>query len=71
MGSVIQKRDFFIYKQILELIENCQIIETDVTGMIVKVDLEENNNLLNDITTKKFTKRLNQRRCGEKIGPRY
>ena len=55
----------------MELIENCQIIETDVTGMIVKIDLEENNNLLNDIRTKKFTKRLNQKRCEEKIGPRY
>lgn len=55
----------------MELIENCWIIETDVTGMIVEIALEENNNLLNDITKKNFTKRLNQRRYEEKIGHGY
>lgn len=39
--------------------------------MIVEIALEENNNLLNDITKKNFTKRLNQRRYEEKIGHEY
>ena len=38
----------------MELIENCRIIQKNNKGIIIKIDPEENNNLLNDLAHKLF-----------------
>ena len=50
LAQVINKRDYYIYKQILYMIDNCQIVSEDCSGITVEIDLSEHNTLLEDIT---------------------
>ena len=59
-AQVINKNDYYIYKQILDLINNCQIVSEDSSGLTVEIDLYKHEKLLKDITKKKFIKKSAQ-----------
>ena len=50
LAQVINKRDYYIYKQILYMTNNFQIASEDSSGITVEIDLSEHNTLLEDIT---------------------
>ena len=73
---MIEERKFIIYRKILYLIENCQIIEEDSTGIIIEIDLTEHCKLLEDLNNSFFTKKISTRKveknwtrlfCGKSI----
>ena len=68
---MIQERKFIIYRKILCMIENCQIIEQDSTGIIIEIDLIEHRKLLEDLTNSFFTKKISTRKVKKKIGHAY
>ena len=68
LENVINKKDYLIYEQILDLIENCWIIKSDNCGLIIEIDYEENEQLLKDLTKIFFTRKLGQRRAKKKSG---
>ena len=57
LAQVINKRDYYIYKQILYMIDNCRILSEDSSGITVEIDLYEHSTLLEDITKKFFIKK--------------
>ena len=42
---MIEERNFIIYRKILYMINNCQIIEEDSTGITAEIDLLEHRKL--------------------------
>ena len=71
LERVIGKRDFTVYKQIFYMIDNCQIVEEDSSGIIVEIDLFEHRKLLEDLANKFFHKKLGNRKFENKIGHGY
>ena len=71
IGEVIKQRKFYVYCKILYMIDNCQIIEEDSTGITVEICLEEHRELLEDLTKSFFTKKISTRRVEEKIRHAY
>ena len=71
LEKVIEERKFIIYRKILYMIENCQIIEEDSTGIIIEIDLIEHRKLLEDLTNSFFTKKISTRKVKKKIGHTY
>ena len=76
LEKVIEERKLIIYRKILYLIENCQIIEEDSTGIIIEIDLTEHCKLLEDLNNSFFTKKISTRKveknwtrlfCGKSI----
>ena len=65
LAQVINKRDY-IYKQILYMIDNCQIVSEDSCGITVEIDLYENT-LLEDITKKFFIKKISTRKVEQRV----
>ena len=61
-AQVINKKDYYIYKQILGLINNCQIVSEDSSGLTVEIDLYKHEKLLKDITKKIFIKKISTRK---------
>ena len=68
---MIKQRKFIIYHKILYMIENCQIIQEDSTGIIIEIDLIEYRTLLEDLTNSFFTKKISTRKVEKKIGHAY
>ena len=62
LAQVIKKEDYYIYKQILGLIDNCWIVSEDSSGLTVEIDLYKNEKLLEDITEKFFIKKVSTRK---------
>ena len=50
LAQVINKKDYYIYKQILGLIGNCWIVSEDSSGLNLEIDLYKHEKLLKDIT---------------------
>ena len=71
LERVIEKSDFTVYKQIFYMIDNCQIVEEDSSGIIVEIDLFEHRKLLEDLANKFFHKKLENRKFENKIGHGY
>ena len=71
IGEVITQREFYVYRKILYMFDNCRIIEEDSTGITVEICLEEHRELLEDLTKSFFTKKVSTRRVEEKIGHTY
>ena len=67
LAQVINKRDYYIYKQILYMIDNFQIISEDSNGITVEIDLSEHNTLLEDITKKFFIKKSVQEKLKKEL----
>ena len=71
LAEVINKKEYYVYKAILHITNNCQIIEEDWGSITVKIDLLEHDHLLQDITGKFFTKKIKTRKLEKKIGRWY
>ena len=71
LAEVINKKEYYIFKAILYIIENCRIIEEDSGSITVKIDLLEHDHLLQDITNKFFCKKIKTRKFEKKIGHAY
>ena len=56
-GEVIKQRNFYIFWKILYIVDNCQIIEEDSTGITIEIDLVEHQMVLEDLTKTFFTKK--------------
>ena len=67
LAQVINKRDYYIYKQILYMIDNFQIVSEDCSGITVEIDLSEHNTLLEDITKKFFIKKSVQEKLKKEL----
>ena len=66
LAQVINKRDYYICKQILYMIDNCRIISEDSSGITVEIDLYEHSTLLEDITKKFFIKKNTHKKSWRK-----
>ena len=71
LREVIEERNFIIYRKILYMINNCQIIEEDSTGITIEIDLLEHRKLLEDLINNFFTKKISTRKAEKKIGHAY
>ena len=69
--EVINKKEYYVYKAILYIIDNCQIIEEDPGSITVEIDLLEHDQLLQDITGKFFTKKIKTRKFEKQIWHGY
>ena len=67
LAEVINKKEYYVYKAILYIIDNCRVIEEDSGSITVKNDLLEHDHLLQDITGKCFTKKIKTRKFEKKI----
>ena len=61
LREVIKERNFIIYHKILDMINNCRIIEEDSTGITVEIDSLDHHKLLEDLTNNFFTKKISTR----------
>ena len=68
---MITKREFYIYRKILYIIDNCCVVEEDSTQITVEICLDEHRHLLEDLTNKFFIKKLGTRKTKTKIGHAY
>ena len=66
LAQVINKRDYYIYKQILYMIDNCRIVSEDSSGITVEIDLYEHSTSLEDITKKFFIKKNTHKKSWRK-----
>ena len=60
-----------IYKKLCELVNNNRIVEATNIWFIVKIDIEENNHLVEDLERKFFIMSINQRMVEKKVGHGY
>ena len=67
----IEKKDYYVYLKICDLIDSARIIEVTNKWYIVEVDLEENEKLAKDLNNLIFIKQIGQRRVQRKIGHGY
>ena len=67
LEKVIEERKFIIYRKILYMIENCQIIEEDSTGIIIEIDLIEHRKLLEDLTNSFLKKKISTGKVEKKL----
>ena len=66
LADVINKKEHYLYKSILYIINNCEVIEEDSGSIIVEIDLLEHDYLLQDITGKFFIKKIKTRKFEKK-----
>ena len=71
ISEVITKTEYFVYRKILYIINNCRVVEEDSGSITVEIDLVEHSYLLEDITKKFFTKKLSTRKVEKKVGHAY
>ena len=62
----IEKKDYYVYLKICDLIYSARIIEVTNKWFIVEFDLEENEKLAKDLNNLFFIKRIGQRRVKQK-----
>ena len=67
LREVIEEINFIIYPKILYMVNNCQIIEEDSTGITFEIDLLEHRKLLEDLTNYFFTKKVSTRKVEKKL----
>ena len=71
LADVINKKEYYVYKAILYIINNCKIIEEDSGSITVEINLLEHDYLLQDITGKFFTKKTKTMKFKKQIGHAY
>ena len=69
IAEVITKREYFVYQNILYIINNCRVVEEDSGSITAEIDLVEHNHLL--FSKKIFTKKLSTRKVKKKVGHAY
>ena len=57
IAEVINKREYYVYRSIFYIINNCRVVDEDSSSIIVQIDLLEHNHLLEDVTKKNFIKK--------------
>ena len=67
LAEVINRKEYYVYKAILYIIDNCRVIKEDSGSITVETDLLEHDHLLQDITGKFFTKKIKTRKFEKKI----
>ena len=71
LAEVRTKKEYFVYRTILCLINNCRVVQEDSGSITVEIDLITHNHLLEDITKKFFTKKISTPKFEKKIGHGY
>ena len=71
LEEVINNREFLIYRKLLYIIDNCQIVEEDSSGITIEIDILEHLKLLDDLANKFFTKKFSTRKVQKKFGRGY
>ena len=56
--AVIDQKDYYVWKEIRKIVENCRIIHDDNTGLNFEIDLDVHWNLLDDIGNRFFIKKI-------------
>ena len=67
LAEVITKKECFVYRMILYLINNCREVQEDSGSITVEIDLITHNHLLEDITKKFFTKKTSTPKFEKKV----
>ena len=67
ISAVISQKDYYVYKEILKIVENCQIIHDDNTGLTIEIDLDTHRKLLDDIGNRFFIKKYEQGKLKQEI----
>ena len=64
LANQINKKEYYMYRQILLLLENCKIVEEN--GSILKIEIcsEQYRHLLDDISKKFLLNVVNRRKVG-------
>ena len=71
LAELITKKEYFVYRKILYLIDNCRVVQQDSGSITVEIDLLEHNHLLEDSTRKFFTKKISTQKICKKINHTY
>ena len=66
IADVNNKKEYYVYRTILYMIDNCRIIQEDSRSITVEIDLLEHEHLLQDITGKFLTKKIKTRKFEKK-----
>ena len=66
LAEVINRKEYYVYKAILYIIDNCRVIKEDSGSITVETDLLEHDYLLQDITGKFFMKKIKKKKKIEK-----
>ena len=66
LAQVINRKKYFIYKQIFYMTDACRIVSEDSSGIIIEIDSEEHNTLLEDVAKKIFIKKIGTRKVEER-----
>ena len=53
------------------IVDNCRIIEEDLTGITIEIDLVEHRTLLEDLTKSFFTKKISTRKVKKQSWTRF
>ena len=57
IGEVVAQKKFYIYRKTFYIVNNCRIVEEDLTRITVEICLNEHRKLLEDLTNSFFTKK--------------
>ena len=66
LADAINKKEYYVYKAILYITDNCKVIEEDSGSITVEIDLLKHDYLLQEITGKFFTKKIKPRKFEKK-----
>ena len=62
LAEEVDKKEYFIYRKIFLLLENCRIVNENAYCLTAEIDSEENTYLLQDIQKKVFIKVIGRRK---------
>ena len=54
---MVAQKKFYIYRKTFYIVNNCRIVEEDLTRITVEICLNEHRKLLEDLTNSFFTKK--------------
>ena len=60
----IDKKEYYMYRQILLLLKNCKIVEENSSILKIEICSEQYRHLLDDISKKFLIKVVNRRKVG-------
>ena len=64
LANQINKKEHFMYRQVLLLLENCKVVEENSSILKVEICSEEYRRLLDDISKKFIIKVVKRRKVG-------
>ena len=64
LAAQINKKEYYMYRQIFLLLENCKIVEQNSNVLKIEICWEEYKHLLDDIKKKFLIKVVNTRKVG-------